>query len=102
MVTGRSWFLWQRFSPRSRNSAAYKGLNVLILREGAKDFFWKASIQELDGEDIALDIHHIFPRAWCENEGILANTFNSIVNKTPISYKANWTCRVFVPLQVLV
>jgi hypothetical protein len=74
---------------RSRNSAAYKGLNVLILREGAKDFFWKASIQELDGEDIALDIHHIFPKAWCEDVGIPANTYNSIVNKTPISYKAN-------------
>lgn len=76
-------------SLRSRNSAAYKGLNVLILREGAKDFFWKASIQELDHEDVALDIHHIFPRAWCEDEGINSNTFNSIVNKTPISYKAN-------------
>lgn len=74
---------------RSRNSAAYKGLNVLILREGAKDFFWKAGIQELDGEDVALDIHHIFPKAWCEDAGIPANTFNSIVNKTSISYKAN-------------
>ena len=30
---------------RSRNSAAYKGLNVLVLRQGAYDFFWKASIQ---------------------------------------------------------
>ncbi|OIQ38101.1 MAG: hypothetical protein BM560_20150 [Roseobacter sp. MedPE-SWde] len=76
-------------SLRSRNSAAYKGLNVLILREGAMDFFWKASIQELDHQDVSLDIHHIFPRAWCEDEGIGANTFNSIVNKTPISYKAN-------------
>ena len=26
---------------RSRNSAAYKGINVLIQREGACDFFWK-------------------------------------------------------------
>ncbi|OWY18097.1 hypothetical protein B6V73_05680 [Thioclava sp. JM3] len=74
---------------RSRNSAAYKGLNVLVLREGARDFFWKATIKELDDEDIALDIHHIFPRAWCEDNGIKANTYNAIVNKTPISYKAN-------------
>jgi hypothetical protein len=74
---------------RSRNSAAYKGLNVLVLRQGARDFFWKASIQELDHEDIALDIHHIFPRAWCEDNKIKENTYNSIVNKTPISYKAN-------------
>lgn len=74
---------------RSRNSAAYKGLNVLVLREGAKDFFWKASIQELDHEDIALDIHHIFPKVWCEERDIKPGTYNSIVNKTPISYKAN-------------
>tara|TARA_R110000850_G_scaffold242736_3_gene367534 strand:+ start:1849 stop:3693 length:1845 start_codon:yes stop_codon:yes gene_type:complete len=74
---------------RSRNSAAYKGLNVLVLRQGARDFFWKASIQELDHEDVALDIHHIFPRAWCEDQGIKESTYNSIVNKTPISYKAN-------------
>lgn len=74
---------------RSRNSAAYKGLNVLVLRQGAHDFFWKASIQELDHEDIALDIHHIFPRAWCEDQGIKESVYNSIINKTPISYKAN-------------
>jgi hypothetical protein len=74
---------------RSRNSAAYKGLNILVLREGARDFFWKATIKELGDEDIALDIHHLFPRAWCEDNGIKANVYNAIVNKTPISYKAN-------------
>ena len=74
---------------RSRNSAAYKGLNILVLREGALDFFWKATIKELDDEDIALDIHHIFPKAWCDDKGIKANTYNAIINKTPISYKAN-------------
>lgn len=74
---------------RSRNSAAYKALNILVLREGARDFFWKATIKELEDEDIALDIHHIFPRAWCEDNEIKANTYNAIVNKTPISYKAN-------------
>lgn len=73
----------------SRLSAAYKGINMLILREGAADFFWKANIQELDQEDIALDIHHIFPQAWCEKMGIKRRTFDSIINRTPISYKAN-------------
>jgi hypothetical protein len=74
---------------RSRLSAAYKGLNVLVLREGSKDFFWKASIQELDLDEVSLDIHHIFPKTWCEEMGIKPNVFNSIINKTPISYKAN-------------
>ncbi len=74
---------------QSRLSAAYKGINMLVLREGAKDFFWKAEIKELDEEDIALDIHHIFPQVWCEAQGIKRDTYNAIVNKTPISYKAN-------------
>jgi hypothetical protein len=74
---------------RSRNSAAYKGLNILVLREGARDFFWKATIKQLEDEDIALDVHHIFPKAWCEDNKIKPNIYNAIVNKSPISYKAN-------------
>ena len=77
------------FTLRSRLSAAYKGLNTLVLREGAKDFFHKATVQELIDDDISLDIHHIFPRAWCDNNGIQANRYNSIINKTPISAKTN-------------
>jgi hypothetical protein len=73
----------------SRLSAAYKGLNMLVLREGAQDFFWKARIQELDDEELALDIHHIFPQDWCEKNGIKRTAYNTIVNKTPLSYKAN-------------
>lgn len=74
---------------RSRNSAAYKGLNILVLRGGARDFFWKAGIQELDATDVNLDIHHIFPKQWCIDEDIKRSVYDSIVNKTPISYKAN-------------
>jgi hypothetical protein len=74
---------------RSRLSAAYKGINILVLRDGSKDFFWKATVQELDFEEVALDIHHIFPRTWCEEQGIKPGVYNSIINKTPISYKAN-------------
>jgi hypothetical protein len=74
---------------RSRLAAAYKGLSILVLREGAKDFFWKASIKDLDMEEVALDIHHLFPRIWCENQGIKPAVYNSIVNKAQISYKAN-------------
>ncbi|PSF13088.1 hypothetical protein C7H09_03215 [Marinobacter fuscus] len=74
---------------RSRLSAAYKGINILVLREGSKDWFWKASIRELDASEIALDIHHIFPRNWCESTGIAREEYDSILNKTPISYKAN-------------
>lgn len=74
---------------RTRNSAAYKGLHVLVLRNGAEDFFWKANVQELDNMGEALDIHHLFPKSWCEKNGISKKVYDSAVNKTPISYKAN-------------
>ena len=77
---------------RSRNSAAYKGISILVQREGAKDFFWKSTIRELDEtdwEECKLDIHHIFPKKWCEDRKIPSSRYNSILNKTPISYKAN-------------
>ena len=77
---------------RTRNSAAYKGINVLIQRNGACDIFWKTKISDLredQWDEQMLDIHHIFPVKWCENNGIHAKRYNSILNKTPISYKAN-------------
>ena len=74
---------------KSRQSAAYKGVNVLVLRNGARDFFWKGTVQELDQQDIPLDIHHIFPKAWCQSKEIPPKVYDSIINKTPISYKAN-------------
>lgn len=77
------------YTLRTRQSAAYKGLNVLILREGAKDWFWKSTIRDLDADEISLDIHHIFPRNWCHENGKDRDIYDSILNKTPISYKAN-------------
>ncbi len=74
---------------RSRTSAAYRGLYVLLQREGACDFFWKARMVDLDLDDVKLDIHHIFPKKWCEAQKTPPRIFNSIVNKTAISYKAN-------------
>lgn len=73
----------------TRLSAAYKGINVLILREGAKDFFWQMDVQELDNQGIDLDIHHIFPKAWCMQNGIDSRLYDNVINKTPISFKAN-------------
>jgi hypothetical protein len=74
---------------RTRTSAAYRGLYVLLQREGSQDFFWKARMVELDHSEFNIDIHHIFPRAWCKANGVPDRVANAIVNKTPISYKAN-------------
>ena len=86
---------------RTRNSAAYKGLNVLVLRQGAKDFFWKGAVDELEKDGIDLDIHHIFPKDWCEKAGYPPSVYNAVVNKTPISYKANRMIGAKAPSQYL-
>lgn len=36
--------------------------------------------------DLRVDVHHIFPRAWCRHKGIRVRLYDCIVNKTTISY----------------
>jgi len=74
---------------RTRTSAAYRGLYILFQRQLSKDFFWKVDIMGLDQDDCGIDIHHIFPVAWCKDHKIPDRVFNAIVNKTAISSKAN-------------
>jgi hypothetical protein len=74
---------------RMRLSAAYKGMNALLMKEGAQDF---RSGQKFDhtvffGENV--DIHHIFPQDWCKKQGIKPTVYDSIINKTPLSFRTN-------------
>ena len=36
-----------------------------------------------------IDIHHIFPKDYCEKNGYPRSKWNSVVNKTPITYSTN-------------
>jgi hypothetical protein len=75
---------------RSRLSAAYKGLHAIIMqRAGAFDWRTGGGIDEQTYFDETIDIHHIFPRTWCEKRGIPRSVHNSIVNKTPLSASTN-------------
>ena len=74
---------------RMRLSAAYKGVNALLMQTGAEDF---RSGQKFDhivffGENV--DIHHIFPKKWCDDHDIKPAVYDSIINKTPLSYRTN-------------
>jgi hypothetical protein len=74
---------------RMRLSAAYKGVNALLMKEGARDF---RSGKQFDhtvffGENV--DIHHIFPQDWCKKHGLKPSVYDSIINKTPLSYRTN-------------
>lgn len=86
---------------RMRLSAAYKGINALLMKEGAQDF---RSGQKFDhtvffGENV--DIHHIFPQDWCKKEGIKPAVYDSIINKTPLSFRTNRIIGGVAPSQYL-
>lgn len=76
-------------SLRSARSAAFKGIYALLLKNHARD--WKVD-QEIDHANYlaqGIDIHHIFPKAWAEKNGIGYDQRESIVNKTPLAAATN-------------
>lgn len=75
---------------RTRNSAAYKGVHALLMREGSRDFLTGRPIDEQTFFDDNIDIHHVFPQAWCKKQKeIQPDIFNSIINKTALAASTN-------------
>mgnify|MGYP001182230168 FL=1 len=76
-------------SLQSRLAAAYKGLAALVMKQGARDFVSGTPIDLNTYFNNAIDIHHIFPRAWCEKQKLPREKWNSVVNKTPLAAGTN-------------
>ena len=76
-------------SSRMKNSAVYKGVNALLMKHGAKDFRTGQDFSESIFFKEDVNVHHIFPIAWCKNNDIGRSEYDSIINKTPISYRTN-------------
>ncbi|WP_420632511.1 GmrSD restriction endonuclease domain-containing protein [Candidatus Palauibacter sp.] len=74
---------------RTRNSAAYKGLHALQMKQGALDFKTGQPIDVHAYMEQAIDIHHVFPRHWCGQHGIDWGVVNCIVNKTALDARTN-------------
>jgi hypothetical protein len=74
---------------RTRNSAAYKGVYALLMKDETKDWLSATRIDFSTYFSESIDIHHIFPVAWCEKNGIRKDDYNSIINKTPLSGRTN-------------
>jgi len=74
---------------RTRNSAAYKGVYNLLIKEGGLDFRTGESIQVGTYFDQRYDVHHVFPEDWCRGKGIPNGIYNAIANKTVISARTN-------------
>ena len=83
------------FNPRrllslqSRLSAAYKGIMALILKNHCQDFISGREMDFTAYKAENIDIHHVFPRDYCEKHGYDKDKWNSVVTKTPITYSTN-------------
>ena len=76
-------------SLQTRNAAAYKGLAAQLMKFGSRDFISGTPIDLNTYFNNAIDIHHIFPRAWCESEKLPSEKWNSVVNKAPLASSTN-------------
>ena len=72
---------------QSRASAVYKGVYALLNK--CRDFRTGVPINEKIFFDDKIDIHHIFPKKWCDEHGIESSDCNSIINKTALSARTN-------------
>jgi hypothetical protein len=74
---------------RTRLSAAYKGIHALLMAEGARDLRSGQHFKDTVFFDEYVDIHHVFPQDWCKKQKIEPKVFDTVINKTPLSYKTN-------------
>ncbi len=74
---------------RTRNSAAYKGVYALMMDDNPCDWLSATKIDFSTYFSESIDIHHIFPVAWCEKNNIPRNDYDCIINKTPLSGRTN-------------
>lgn len=88
-VTECNFAVSRLYSMRTRNSAAYKGLYALLIRDGCLDFRTGEPIDVQTYFDDNIDVHHIFPIEYCRKIGIDSQYYQSIINKTPLSARTN-------------
>jgi len=86
---------------RTRLAAAYKGIHALLMGGGPPqdgdeskpwgclDFITGKPADIMTFFNDAIDVHHVFPQAWCTKQRIDAGRMNSIINKTPLSKWSN-------------
>lgn len=74
---------------RTRVSAAYKGIMSLLIQVGCPDFLSGDEVDLNFYFDEAVDIHYIFPKAWCDRSGISERKWDCVVNKTLLTSRTN-------------
>lgn len=88
-IARAGFFESRLLSMKTRNSAAYRGVYALLMSQGCIDWRQDIRMEHATYEQLQVDIHHIFPRSWCEKSRIDPVKRESIINKTPLGKKTN-------------
>ncbi|MFI6304500.1 DUF262 domain-containing protein [Amycolatopsis thailandensis] len=76
----------------TRNSAAYKGIYALLVKQGVVDWYFnEAPLNPGTLLQHSVEVRQVFPKAWFTRQRRNDSRANSIVNKTPLSYRASRT-----------
>ncbi len=59
------------------------------MQQGGRDFITGMPIDLHTYFERSVDIHHVFPRKWCEDAKLPREKWNSVVNKAPLAAKTN-------------
>jgi hypothetical protein len=72
-----------------KQGAIYKTLNALLRKQGAMDFVSGEILRDVKAFDGEIESHHVFPEAWCKQQGIPAARYNCLLNRTPLKKDTN-------------
>ena len=103
LVSQASFVPERLLSLRTRNSAAYKGLYALQMKSNAADWRSAEPLTFATIHDENIDIHHIFPVAWCRSpdRDVPSSLYDSVINKTPIDALTNRIIGGYAPSRYL-
>ncbi len=90
-VADAAFYAARLLTLKTRNSAAYKGVYAFLMKRGCLDWIKDQPMGMHTFYEYKVDIHHIFPKAWCEKNGVDADHRESIVDNTAISFDTNRT-----------
>ncbi len=75
---------WKLLNSKKLQSAIYKGLVSIIFQHGAKDFIAGKNMGKSANYAEGIDMHHIFPKKFCDAQKISKDKCENISNKTLI------------------
>ena len=80
---------WKLLKAKSIQSAIYKGIISIIFQHGAKDFLAGRNMDTSANFAESIEIHHIFPKKYCETQKFPKDHYDNVANRTPIMKKTN-------------